>query len=91
VGGAPTYRAEPFRVAVLVLNGITGLTVSHAALLQTEFSIIFLRFGGGGGGGGDGGEGDFNISPNRTIPAICPNLKLTLTNKIPKIFKINFC
>ena len=26
MGGAPTYRAEPFRVAVLVLIGITGLT-----------------------------------------------------------------
>jgi len=26
VGGAPTYRAEPFRVAVLGSNEITGLT-----------------------------------------------------------------
>jgi len=29
MGGAPTYRAEPFRVAVLGLNEITDLTVSH--------------------------------------------------------------
>jgi len=32
--GAPTYRAEPFRIAVLGLNEITGLTVSHTALLN---------------------------------------------------------
>jgi len=68
--------AEPFRVAVLGLNEITGLTVSHTALLSTEFLISFSRFGSGGGGGG-GGEGhsgcggvggDLNISPNTAIP-----------------------
>jgi len=62
MGGAPTYRAEPFRVAVLGLNEITGLTVSH---LRIEFLIIFLRFGSGGGGGCGGG--DLNISPNTAI------------------------
>jgi len=42
MGRAPTYRAEPFRVAVLGLNEITSLTVSHTALLRTtEFLIIF--------------------------------------------------
>ena len=65
MGEAPTYRAEPFRVAVLGLNEITGLTVSHTALLRTEFLIIFLRFGSGGGGGCGGG--DLNISPNTAI------------------------
>jgi len=39
MGGAPTYRAEPFGVVVLGLNEIT---VSHAALFQTEFLIIFF-------------------------------------------------
>ena len=51
------------------------VSVSHAALLQTEFSIIFSRFGGGGGGGGDGGGGDFSISPNRTIPPILQSVQ----------------
>jgi len=53
------------------------LTVSHAALLQTEFLIIFLRFGGCGGGGGrdGGGESDFNISPNSTIPPILQSVQ----------------
>ena len=39
MGEAPTYRAGPFRVAVLGLNEIT---VSHAALFQTKFLIIFF-------------------------------------------------
>jgi len=64
MGGASTYRAEPFSVAVIGLNEITGLTVSHTALLRTEFLIIFLRFGSVGGGG----CGDLNISPNAAIP-----------------------
>ena len=31
------YQAKPFRVAALGLNEITNLTVSHVALLRTEF------------------------------------------------------
>jgi len=32
MGGAPTYRMEPFRITSLGLNEITGLTVSHMLL-----------------------------------------------------------
>jgi len=66
-------NTQPFRVAVLGLNKVTGLTVSHAARLWTEFLIIFLRFGCGGGGG------DLNISPNT---AISPKYQITLVNFI---------
>jgi len=58
----PTYPARPFCIAILGLNEITGLTVSHAALLRTEFLIFFLWFGGGSD------CGNSNISPNTEIP-----------------------
>jgi len=58
MGGAPTYRAEPFRVAILGLNEITDITQRSFA----DGILNFLRFGSGGGGG------DSNISSNTAIP-----------------------
>jgi len=83
MGEAPTYRAEPFRVAVLGLNEITGLTVSHLARLRTEFLVIFLQLGGSSGCGCGGGGGDLKILQSLPSVSSYPNDSDQLLNFNP--------